>query len=237
MQALAILDSFSTFPEGLLVGFPALFSIIDPLGNAIIFSQMTADRSHAERIAIARRVGFFAVVILLFSLWAGSSALTFFGVTLPALKVGGGLAVAASGWKLLHGEDTSGEGTKTEADDPKTAGADIAFFPITMPLVVGPGAISVSITLGAARPSSGFDTAYLLGVSLAAFLVTAILWILFTYSDLISQMVKRSGSATVRRIVALFVLTIGVQITAFGVQGMLVPFVSAAFHGSPAPPG
>jgi multiple antibiotic resistance protein len=226
LQLLSVLGSFSTFPAGLLLGFPALFSITDPFGNSVIFSQLTADRSHAERAMMARRVGLYALIILLSALWAGAYALTFFGITLPALKVGGGLVVATTGWHLLFGEEAP-------AADPGTPGApgvpaaDMAFFPITMPLVVGPGAISVAITLGAARPDASFDPAYLLGVSVAAVAVAAIVSLLFTYAEGIGRLLGRAGSRTVKSIVALLLLTIGVQIVALGLQDMLITFLSS----------
>jgi multiple antibiotic resistance protein len=224
LQVLSILGSFSTFPAGLLLGFPALFSITDPFGNSVIFSQLTADRSHAERVMMARRVGLYALIILLCALWAGAYALTFFGITLPALKVGGGLVVAATGWQLLFDDDAHAHGP----DAPEGAAlpaADMAFFPITMPLVVGPGAISVAITIGAARPSGSIDPAYLLGVSVAAVAVAAIVILLFTYSDRIGRVLGKAGSRAVKRIVSLLLLTIGVQIVALGVQDMLITFL------------
>jgi multiple antibiotic resistance protein len=220
-----ILANFSTFPDGLLIGFPALFSITDPLGNSVIFSQLTADRSHGERVTIARLAGLYALVILLCALWAGSYVLTFFGITLPALKIGGGLVVAATGWQLLFGREPSAEGPDTPAG-PRVSAADMAFFPITMPLVVGPGAISVAITLGGARPSGAFDLAYLLGVSGAAVAVAAIVCLLFTYAEAIGRVLGPAGSRGVKRIVALLLLTIGVQIVALGVQDMLIAFVT-----------
>ncbi len=116
------------------------------------------------------------------------------------------------------------------APEPAAPAADIAFFPITMPLVVGPGAISVAITLGAARPGGGFNPAYLLGVSAAATAVAAIVCILFTYAERIGRALGPAGSRAVKRVVALLLLAIGVQITALGVQDMLIPFLSGALH-------
>ena len=226
IQALSILGSFSTFPAGLLLGFPALFSITDPLGNSVIFSQLTADRSHAERLMMARRVGLFALVILLCALWAGSYVLTFFGITLPALKVGGGLVVAATGWHLLFEREPAADPSDAQ-EGPRIPGADMAFFPITMPLVVGPGAISVAITLGGARPDGSFDPAYLLGVSAAAVAVAAIVCLLFSYAEAIGRLLGPGGSRAVKRIVALLLLTIGVQIVALGVQDMLIEWLKA----------
>jgi multiple antibiotic resistance protein len=225
MQILSVLGSFSTFPQGVLLGFPALFSITDPIGNSVIFSQLTSEIEPGQRRAMARRVGVYALLLLLVSLWAGSSVLTFFGITLPALKVGGGLVVAATGWQLLYGRDEAAP-DHGAATQPVTA--DMAFFPITMPLLVGPGAISVAITLGAARPSGRFDVAYLLGVSLSAVAVAGIACLLFTVSDGIGRVLGPAGSRAVKRIVSLLLLAIGVQIVALGVQDMLIPFIAAA---------
>jgi multiple antibiotic resistance protein len=226
MQVLSVLGSFTTFPSGVLIGFPALFSITDPLGNSIIFSQLTAELSHRERVAVARRVGVYALIILLVSLWAGSYVLSVFGITLPALKVGGGLVVVATGWQLLYGWEEAKPGDSEAIPAAKPPVADMAFFPITMPLVVGPGAISVAITLGAARPDTGFDPAYLLGVSLAATAVALAVWLLFTFSDVIGRVLGKAGSRAVKRIVSLLLLTIGVQIVALGVQDMLIAFLA-----------
>lgn len=240
MQILSSLGTLGSFPKGLLLGFPALFSIIDPIGNSVIFSQMTADRSRAERRAIAGLVGLYALILLLAALWAGAPILHFFGVTLAALKVGGGTVVAATGWRLLFQEEEQDESHTTEAraaaagqaSGPPAAIADFAFFPVTMPLVVGPGAISVAITLGATQRGNGVDLPYLLGVSLAAAASCAIIVVLFRYADLIGRVLGPSGSRAVKRIVALLLLSIGVQILSVGLQDMLVPFVRAASHAA-----
>jgi multiple antibiotic resistance protein len=233
MQLLSALSAFSTLPDGLLLGFPALFSITDPIGNAVIFSQLAADRSHAERRAIAFRVGLYAAVFLLAALWAGSPVLHFFGVTLPALKVGGGLVVAANGWRLLFEEDEKPAAPSLDnLPDDRPSASDFAFFPITMPLVVGPGAISVAITLGAAPPP-GLHSAYLIGVSLGAILVCAVVAVLFREAALIGRALGPTGSRAVKRLVALLLLSIGVQIMALGLQAMLVPFVQSAVHAKP----
>lgn len=231
MAFISALGAFSTLPQGLLLGFPALFSITDPIGNSVIFSQMTADRSIPERRVIAIRVGLYAAIFLLAALWAGSPVLHFFGVTLPALKVGGGLVVAANGWRLLFAEDEKPEPSEGLSLERPSA-ADFAFFPITMPLVVGPGAISVAITLGAATPP-GLHLPYLAGASLAAMIVCAIVALLFRSAGLIGRALGPAGSRAVKRLVALLLLSIGVQIMALGLQAMLIPFVQTALHAAP----
>lgn len=231
MPVVSELGGFSTFSQGLLIGFPALFSITDSPGNSIVFAHLVADRSDAERAFMARRIGIYAFLLLIVTLWAGAPVLTFFGITLPALKLAGGLAVAASGWRLLYSQNTAKESDQPKTQSPTMASAaDMAFFPLTMPLVVGPGAISVSITLGAAHQPEALQIPYLIGLSVAAALVAVIVWILFAYADYTRRFLGKTGAMAVKRLVALFLLTIGIQIMAYGVQNMAIPFVQSAFH-------
>jgi multiple antibiotic resistance protein len=81
-------------PFGAVIGafllvFPALFSIVNPFGAALIFSQVMVDRIHEERTVLARRVGAYSLAVLLVSLWASAYVLNFFGITLGALRVAG----------------------------------------------------------------------------------------------------------------------------------------------------
>ncbi len=91
----------------LLLAFPALFSIVNPIGAAVIFSQVVADRSAAQRSRLARRVATYSLIVLLVSLWAGSYVLSFFGISLPALRLAGGLVVASRAWSLLNAPEVT----------------------------------------------------------------------------------------------------------------------------------
>jgi multiple antibiotic resistance protein len=92
--------SFAGLPGAFLLGLPALLSIVNPLGSALIFNQVLVDRSHAERAQLARTVAFYSAIVLMVSLWAGDAILNFFGVTLSALRLAGGLVVATRAWAL-----------------------------------------------------------------------------------------------------------------------------------------
>ena len=85
-----------------LFGFGTLFAIINPYGLSFVFLDHTKSVSDAERRALAKRVAISAFGVLVVSLFAGTAILRFFGVSLPALRIGGGLVVAASGWEMLH---------------------------------------------------------------------------------------------------------------------------------------
>ena len=115
-----------------LIAFPALFSIVNPLGGALIYSQVTADRSHPERVWLAWRVALYSAGVMLVALWAGASLIGFFGVTLSALRIGGGLVVATRAWELLSAPQQQEDRKQAQAA-PAAGAEDVAFFPLTMP--------------------------------------------------------------------------------------------------------
>ena len=84
-----------------LLAFPALFSIVNPIAGAFIFREATADRTHPERVLLARRVGVYSLLVMLVSLWAGSYLLSIFGISIAALRMAGGLVVGGYAWELM----------------------------------------------------------------------------------------------------------------------------------------
>ncbi|RVU18802.1 MarC family protein [Methylobacterium oryzihabitans] len=220
-----------------LLALPALFSIINPLGGALIFAQVTASRSHTDRAWLARRIGVYAALVMLVSLWTGAAVLSFFGVSLAALRIAGGLVVAASAWTLLSAPG-SREAVKADqardvpATDDGAAGRldEIAFFPLTLPFTTGPGTISVAIALGASRPADkAAHLGSLLGDTLAALAITAMIVVAYASADWV---VERLGHARVRvlgRLAAFLLLCVGIQITVTGVTDVLLSI--PAFRG------
>src|SRR6185436_11245779 len=88
-----------------LLGFPALFSIVNPIAGAFIFREMTARLPVDQRGILARKVGIYSLLVMMGALWGGSFVLAFFGITLDALRVAGGMVVALTAWQLLHSPD------------------------------------------------------------------------------------------------------------------------------------
>ncbi len=148
-----------------LLAFSALFSIVNPLGGALIYSQVTAQRPRAERVALAWRVAFYSAIVLLAALLAGAPLLGFFGISLSALRIAGGLVVAAHAWELLSVPEHQ-ETRKTAQAAPADRADDVAFFPLTMPFTTGPGTIAVAIALSASSSGEGF--AFYVGSAAAA---------------------------------------------------------------------
>jgi len=136
------------FAQTVLVFIAALFPIVNPLGGATIFLTMTSGYTAEVRQALARKVSIYSFFILVGSMFLGSHVLSFFGVSLPAVQVGGGLLVAAAAWGMLN-KDEDARSRDAAMHAPRQDWEQHAFYPLTLPLTVGPGSISVALTLGA----------------------------------------------------------------------------------------
>src|SRR5450755_5195240 len=137
-----------------LLAFGALFSIVNPLSGAFIFFGATRELEPRIRAQVSRWVAIYAFSIVTASLYIGAYVLSFFGVTIPVLRVAGGIIVAMSGWQMLNQPDAT-EQRRSETPNPRSIDVPpsrLAFYPLTMPLTTGPGTISVAISLGAGRP-------------------------------------------------------------------------------------
>ena len=204
-----------------LLAFPALFSIVNPISGALIFQQVTADRSHAARVRIAREVGVNALVVMMVSLWGGSYVMAFFGISLAALRVAGGMVVALTGWHMLNAPETR-EVRKQEQAASATGAEDVAMFPLTIPITTGPGTIAVAVALGAGRPALGAGLGwFFLGMTGAAVAMAVLIWASYTFAERLTPLMGANGSRTVTRLAAFLLLCIGVQILIAGVVDVM----------------
>jgi multiple antibiotic resistance protein len=146
---------YSSLVGAFLLAFPALFSIVNPVGASLIFDQAMGDRTPRRAAETGASIGFYAFLVLLGSLLLGGYILNFFGVSLGALRVAGGLVVAIRAWGLLM-DPAGARGPQDQPDRARPESQeDIAFFPLTMPFTTGPGSISVAIALSSQRPTEG----------------------------------------------------------------------------------
>ena len=138
-----------------LVALAALLPITNPPGNAPIFLALTHSMDERARRAMARRVGLNCLVLLVAAAFIGNYVLAFFDISLAVVRVGGGLLVAATAWRLLAADGEAGgdsPGSSRAATPEEVAGRA---FSLSFPITVGPGSISIAITLGASLPASG----------------------------------------------------------------------------------
>lgn len=212
------MDVWSSTFGSFLLAFSALFSIVNPISGAMIYSQVTADRTHAERLALARKIGIYAAMVLLVALWGGASVMSFFGITLGALRIAGGVVVSVSAWEMLYQRQQK-EDRKIEQAAPAAVENDIAFFPMTIPFTTGPGTISVAIALSSTHPPLTANNApFFIGVSLAALAIAALVWVSYSFADTLVRLLGPGRSRVVTRLFAFLLLCIGVQILLNGIS-------------------
>jgi multiple antibiotic resistance protein len=218
----------SSLSNAFLLAFPALFSIVNPAGAAFIFDQVTADLGHLERQSLARRVAAYSLAVLLVALWGGAYVLEFFGISLGALRIGGGIVVALRGWDLLCAPERHEARKQEQAGGSERPVEDPAFFPLTLPFTAGPGAISVAVALGAERPPHANDVVpFFLGVSAAAVAIALCVWIFYGSANRISSFVGASARHTIARLFAFLLLCIGVQLIMHGLQEAFSPILAS----------
>jgi len=197
----------------LIVG--ALFPIVNPLGTAPIFLTLTQGLPGASRSTLARKVAMNGFFLLLAAIFVGNYILAFFGLSLAVVQVGGGLIVFATGWRLLQsaGEDKPSRLLSLAEAEKR------AFYPLTLPLTVGPGTISVAITVGANHPQ---DNATNLAALVAGSAIVAItIYLSYRFAQGIAHAVGDAAMNVILRLSSFILVCIGVQIIWNGVTALL----------------
>jgi multiple antibiotic resistance protein len=208
-----------------LLTFVALFSIVNPMSGTFIFFGATRDLDPSVRSLVARWVAIYAFCIVAVSLYVGAYVLSFFGVSIPVLRVAGGIVVAMSGWRMLNEPDAT-EQLRSATPSPRSIDVPpsrLAFYPLTMPLTTGPGTISVAISLGAGRPR-GFNPATLLFFvqTLAAVALLALLvYAAYRNSARVASLMGATGTTIVVRLSAFLLFCIGIQVLWNGAAELL----------------
>ena len=231
MQAFSAFTDLRHFAETVLLAVGALLPIVDPLGGAPIYLAMTAGLRPEERGPMAKAVAVNSFLLLIASTLVGAYVLDFFGLSIPIVQVAGGIVVCAIAWSLLNNPNSPAALARNQA--PSVSPDDLrqrAFYPLTMPLTVGPGSISVALTLGA-NPARGARSlivtalAHCLGILIVALTV----YLCYRYADGILRKLGPTGTSVVVRLSAFILLCIGVQICWNGIHALLVTaFPSAA---------
>jgi multiple antibiotic resistance protein len=204
----------------LVVG--ALFPIVNPLGSAAIFLNMAGEVSEKLQSLLAQKIAIYSFFLLIGSLLWGVKVLLFFGISIYAVQIGGGLVVAATGWTLLSQAPQSSKSPSTQDDDILAN----AFYPYTLPITVGPGSISVAITLGAHLPAelhvgSIFSPRVLIASVIGIALVCMIVYICYRYARRAERLLGASGTSVFMRLSSFILLCIGIQIISTGVKAYL----------------
>ena len=211
------------FTSVVFLAVGALLPIVDPLGGAPIYISMTVGLTPEQRHRMAKAVAFNSFLLLMASTLVGAYVLDFFGLSIPAVQVAGGIVVCAMGWQLLNSPNVAPTMERTDASTytPEYL-HERAFYPMTLPLTVGPGSISVALTLGA-NPPPGFRSllATALAHSVGILIVALAVYLCYRYAAQILRKLGAISTSVVVRLSAFILLCIGVQILWNGVHALI----------------
>lgn len=187
--------------------FAALVPVLNPFGGAMFFLTLTNGVDPHVRGAMANRVGLYSLIVLLVCLFAGNIILNFFGISIGVLRMAGGIVLFSAGWQALN---APAQDDGAPAGQPKSARglSTMAFYPFTLPLTTGPGAISVAVALGA-TPNEDFGQ--LAGTVIGIALSTLLVWVCYRYCDRITRAVGAAGADALARIFSFILICLGVS--------------------------
>jgi multiple antibiotic resistance protein len=216
-------DTVRELTSSTLLVVGALFPIVNPLGNTPIFFSLTRGLSQAARIRLARSIAINGLLLMVVSIFIGTHILAFFGISLPVVQVGGGLVVISTGWALLrHSDDDDGatEDAKRPCNDANYMRQ--AFYPLTLPLTVGPGSISVAITVGANRTEGAeWRWPVIAGLLLGAAIIAISIYLSYRFAERIAKALGDAAMNVVIRLSSFILVCIGVQIAWNGLSTLL----------------
>jgi multiple antibiotic resistance protein len=204
----------------LVVG--ALFPIVNPIGNTPIFLSMTRGLSDVGRAALARLVAMNGLILIVISIFIGTHILAFFGISLPVVQVGGGLVVISAGWTLLRETNDDGDGKDGFHECGDSDYTRQAFYPLTLPLTVGPGSLSVAIAVGANHvPGDQWRFPWIAGMLIGSALISASIYLSYRSAERIGRALGDSAMNVIIRLSSFILVCIGVQILWNGLSTLL----------------
>ena len=186
-----------------LACFVAVFTIVNPFSAAGLLVALTPGQSVEQRRAQVTRAVAFMTGIMIVTYVAGSFVLRFFSVSQPALVLAAGLLVARSGWRTVTGTDR----LTPEQREESVHKLDISLTPLGMPLLAGPGTISVLIGLSADARGVAFHLAALVAI----LLVSGLSWLILRAAPAVAARLGRSGEAALSKVLGLLILCVGIQ--------------------------
>jgi len=197
--------------------FISLLPIANPFSTAVVFVAMTARLSDAESRNKAWRACLYMTIILLVALFAGALIMRFFGISIPALRIAGGIIVAQIGLRMLQPEPDQPDISEDQQRALSINRADLAFVPLAMPMLSGPGSIAVTIGMAAGVTSLWEYGAIAVGIVLVAF----VSWLVLRSAHRIVAMFGSTGMTALTRLMGFLLACVGVQFIATGMIDFL----------------
>jgi multiple antibiotic resistance protein len=208
--------------KSILLILSALFPIVNPLGGSPVFLALTREYPASTRRILAWRVAMNSFILLIASFLIGTHILAVFGISIPVVQVGGGLIVISNGWAMLKRKEEGDRGGDVHKNVDSQDVFRNAFYPLTLPLTVGPGSISVAITLGANEPRHlGPNLLAILAAVVGSALITASIYLCYGFADRLAAILGDNAMSIILRLSSFLLVCIGVQIVWNGVSALL----------------
>ncbi|MGI9319718.1 MAG: MarC family NAAT transporter [bacterium] len=202
--------------EVAVVTFFALLPISNPFSTVPLYLSITRGHDPAWALQQATKACFFMAGILLVFLWSGAIIIEFFGISIPAIRVAGGIIIMRVGFAMLSPQDNSTEITEEAKKESKNK-SDIAFTPLAMPSLSGPGSISVVISMAAGSDNLlGYS-----GISLGILFVVVVAWLAMRGAPWISRALGVTGLDALTRIMGFLLICIAFQFVFDGFGGYI----------------
>lgn len=206
-----------------LTVFMGFFAVMNPVANTAVFAGLAGDRPRGEQVRIATKSLVVSFVIVTAFAAAGKAIFHLFGITLPALKIAGGVLVFMIGYSMLHGESskmhTPKSGVGGDATGDPSREPDIAISPLALPILAGPGTLATAMNFSAA---GGLGN---IGATVSAFAALCVItWFCFVLGQRAVSAMGASGVAIVTRVMGLIMSVIGVQMGIDGVAGAIAAY-------------
>lgn len=197
--------------------FAALFSVINPLGAVPIFVGLTSNDTKTERSRISLWTAINVFLILIISFFVGEYVLKFFGIGIDALRIAGGMIIVSSGFSLLTGKFSRARGVNKKVEDDAQKRNDIALTPLAIPMLAGPGSISLLIALY----QDYNKVSEQIIACLAILAVAIVIFLVMRSAHYLSRILGASGIVAISRIIGFIVIAIGVQYISSSIVNIL----------------
>lgn len=207
--------------KNLFLVLSALFPIVDPLGGSPFFLALTSHYPAEARKTLSRQIAVNSFFLLVGSYFVGTYILAFFGISLPVVQVGGGMVLVVMGWATLMEKDEAAHGVPRKGIQCLDVFRQ-AFYPLTLPLTVGPGSISVAITLGAnAAHNHALHPLTILAALLGSALIALSIFLCYGFADRLARILGPTAMVVVVKLTSFLLVCIGVQIAWNGIKALL----------------
>ena len=200
----------------------ALFPIVNPIGSAAVYLAMVESIDFELQCKLAKRISIYSFFLLFISMLCGGKILSFFGIALYSVQIGGGVIVAATGWTLLTKDSQKDRAATPNPEEVLNQ----AFYPYTLPITVGPGSISVAVALGAHLPTELHVASFVSPLILAATILgtvvlCGVIYVCYRWARSAAILLGKSGTTVLMRLSSFITFCIGVQILASGVRSYI----------------